>query len=429
MNNTQTLAFYQPRFAARPGQISASHIGGISAVALANVSHATAGITNGLNSQIALFRGQITEYNTQLNGYLTSLGNERVALSGKLSERLAQNPLYDGMRSDGVSLAWDYEAADIKMGGSGSASWTPEQQQEILNNRPEIVNKTKWIDGKPQHPGGVRGQEGHHINNVAGHEEQQVNPDNIEFMDSDAHKEAHGGNWQNPTEGDLINKDDMLKDTNARRVKAKTEDIVLSKKSIFKNELRGLGTAVAIGLGVGAAIGFVVTLAQAGVSAESLQLAVIEGAKGGVEAGALSAVGYGVGRTIGEISTKSVVGTLESLGVSITENITKMVGMGVVGSLTIVVFSAYQFFKLRRQGVDAFDVLRQVGKQALFSMLLLSVSIIAQGAIGGPAGLIVSVSFGLIFISYAIGKSIHQRRFEEKLRGYTIENSRPVFVC
>lgn len=220
----------------------------------------------------------------------------------------------------------------------------------------------------------------------------------------------------------------MLEDTNQRRVDVKEGEIAQSEKRIFRNEFRGLGIAVAIGLGVGATIGFIVTLAQTGVTPESIKLAAIEGAKGGVEAGVLSAVGYSVGRTVGEIATKAVGGLLENLGVVLTDNISKMVGMGVVGSLTITIFSAYQFIKLKRQGIATRDALLQVGKQALFSLSLLAVSIAAQGIWGGPAGIIVSVSIGIILISYTVTTSVHQRHFAEKVRVYMIDKCRPNFA-
>ena len=175
-------------------------------------------------------------------------------------------------------------------------------------------------------------------------------------------------------------------------------------------------------------IGFVVTLAQSGVTPESIKLAAIEGAKGGAEAGALAAVGYGIGRTVGQTASNAVAGLLGNLGVNLTENILRMVNMGVVGPLTIIVFSAYQFIKLKRQGIATHDAVAQVGKQALFSLSLLAVSIAAQGIWGGPAGIIVSVSIGIILISYTVITSVHQRLFAEKVRVYMIDKCRPSFV-
>ena len=63
----------------------------------------------------------------------------------------------------------------------------------------------------------------------------------------------------------------------------------------LKNELRGLGLAVAIGTGVGVTIGFISTIAQSGITSDALKLAMIEGIKSGTEPGVMSAVSYGIG--------------------------------------------------------------------------------------------------------------------------------------
>lgn len=217
---------------------------------------------------------------------------------------------------------------------------------------------------------------------------------------------------------DKANLDKIMKDTGV---------VQKVQRAKLKNELRGLGLAVAIGAGVGLTIGFITTLAQSGVTPDTLKLAVVEGLKSGVESGLLSAVGYGIGRTIGEVASKAVSGMLENVGITITENISKMVNMGVVGGLTIVVFSAYQFVKLKLKGVATKDALIQTGKQALFSLSLLAVSIAAQGIWGGAAGIIVSISIGIIMITYSVTDSVHQRHFAEKIRIYTIEKSYPSF--
>jgi hypothetical protein len=83
-----------------------------------------------------------------------------------------------------------------------------------------------------------------------------------------------------------------------------------NSKRVFKNELSGLGIAVAIGAGLGMTIGFVTTLAQSGVTPDSFKLALAEGAKGGLESGLLAGVGYGIGRTIGEVASNAVAGVL-----------------------------------------------------------------------------------------------------------------------
>ena len=404
IKRNRSLTFYQQPSLSYQSEISTAYTGGIAAAALSGTAFQTVTTTAG--------------FNHQLHEFLSALNTERERLAEKVVQGVAKDPSYTGARNDGVSLAWDYEAADIKMGGRGSENWSPAEQQEILKNRPDIVNKTKVVEGKTVNPrAGVRGAEGHHQKNVAKYPEQQADPDNIKFYRTrQQHKEnGHGGNWKNESDKPETDKNRMLEKTNSKRV--------------FKNELRGLGIAVAIGAGLGMTIGFVTTLAQSGVTPDSVRLAFAEGAKGGLESGALAGVGYGIGRTLGVIVSKAVAGTLENVGLTITENIFKMINMGVVGTLTIAAFSAYQFITLKRHGIATKEALIQVGRQALFSLSLLAVSIAAQGLWGGAAGIIVSVSIGIIMITYSVADSVHQRHFAEKIRIYMIEKCYPSIIA
>ena len=63
----------------------------------------------------------------------------------------------------------------------------------------------------------------------------------------------------------------------------------------------------------------------------------------------------------------------------------------------------------------------------MFSLSLLAVSIAVQGTWGGPAGIIVSMSIGIIMVSYTVIDSVQQRQFAEKIRVYTIDKCRPTF--
>ena len=351
--------------------MNSSYAGGISAVPISGVSFTTMSITNG--------------YNAQLDVYLTKLNTLRASDA----QRYNLSSPNQAARNMGVKRAWMYEKADIEMGGSGSANWSAEEKAQILEHD------------------SVRGSEGHHQQNVSDHSEQQANPDNIKFYKTkDEHlQDGHDGNWDNESNKPMTDKNKMLEKTNSKRV--------------FKNELKGLGLVVVIGFGVGLTIGFITTLAQSGITPDTLKLATIEGLKSGAESGMLSAVGYGIGRTISSV--------LENTGITFTGNISKMFNMGVVGALTIVVFSTYQFIKLKLKGVATREALIQTGKQALFSLSLLAVSIAAQGIWGGAAGIIVSVSIGFIMITYSIADAVHQRHFAEKIRIYTIEKCYPSF--
>lgn len=374
LKNNRSLTFYQ-QTKTKYRSVNSSYAGGVSAVPISGVSFTTMSTTNG--------------YNAQFNEYLIKLNT----LRARDAQRYNLSSPNQAARNMGVKRAWMYEKADIEMGGSGSANWSAEEKAQILKHD------------------SVRGAEGHHQQNVSDHPEQQANPDNIKFYKTkDEHlQDGHDGNWDNESNKPLTDKNKMLEKSNSKRV--------------FKNELKGLGLAVAIGSAVGLTIGFITTLAQSGITPDTLKLATIEGLKSGAESGMLSAVGYG----IGEVTSQAISGVLKNTGITIAENISKMVNMVVVGALTIVVFSTYQFIKLKLKGVATREALIQTGKQALFSLSLLAVSIAVQGIWGGAAVIIVSVSIGFIMITYSIVDAVHQRHFAEKIRIYTIGKCYPSF--
>jgi hypothetical protein len=335
-------------------------------------------------------------FNKQYNEIITRLTNQRIAVQQDVNDALAKNPADTSNRQSGVRLARQYEQAEIEMGGKGSSDWTDKQRQEIRDT------------------GTVRGSEGHHINNVADHPEEQGNPDNIRFAKTrEEHQEMHGGNFRNKTEGEMIDRDKRLNDTNNNRV--------------IRNELSGLGIAAAIGLGTGFTIGFIVTLAQSGVSPENVRNAAFAGGKAGAEGMAFSLVNHVLTRSIGNIASNALQGFLQNIGLTVTDNISTMCNMGVCGILAITVFSVYQFVRLKNMGFGTKECLIRVGKQAAFSASVLAASIVAQGVWGGAAGLVVSLSIGLVVLTYRISLSIHDRQLLEKIKLYTIEKSYPYF--
>ena len=101
--------------------------------------------------------------------------------------------------------------------------------------------------------------------------------------------------------------------------------------------------------------------------------------------------------------------------------------MGIAGLLTIGAFSIYQFMRLKLQGLTTQNALLKIGKQVLFSLSTLAVSILAQVIWEGAAGIIVSAGIGILIITYSVADSVHQRDIGEKIRIYTIEKCYPTF--
>lgn len=343
-------------------------------------------------------------YNQEFGGIYKELNKLRNTHQENVNSLLKSGNINnDTFRGKGVELGWKYEKAELQMDGDGTRAWSQDQRQEIFEK------------------GKVRNFEGHHINSVGDNPSQQANPDNIEFLEEQRkgegvreHFDKHGRNWQNQTEGDLIDRNDRINKANDKRV--------------IKNELAGIGAAVAIGLGIGFTLGFITTLAQSGLTTETLKNASIAGARTGVEGAILGTVNHLVVRGIGDMVNNALQGVAANLGLTISENIAKMCNRAAFGSLAIVAFSSYQFVKLKIAGYSTKECLLRVSKSATFSASTLLLSIVAQGVWKGHAGIIVSTSIGVIYITYKIVENKHIRKINEKVHHYMINKCEPVYA-
>lgn len=338
------------------------------------------------------------DFNNQLNIFLKNLNDEKNKVLEKVMTGIKKDPNYRNARRDGVNLAWKYEQADIEMGGNGSENWTLKEKNEILNK------------------GKIAGAEGHHQKNVANYPREQGDPNNIKiFRTKREHLEkGHNGDFRNESNAPKVDKDKMLLKTNNKRV--------------FMNEIKGIGIAAAIGLGIGFTIGFAISLAQNGITPDSLKYAMVSGGKTGAISALESSIIYGIGRTIGQTVINAIEGVLSNIGVEITKNISKMCNMAVIGTITITIFAIVQFIQLRKEGCSFKESMLKVGKQVIISLFLLVISILAQGIYGGFAGIIVSISAGVIIITYNIINILQYKELLEKLKIYMIEKSKPNFL-
>ncbi len=338
-------------------------------------------------------------FNLQFISIFNSLNDLRNEYQRQVNDLLASNfDIKDILRHKGVELAWKYEQAELLFGGQGTADWTESQRLEIIEF------------------GKARNAEGHHINSVADHLNYQANPDNIIFVkDRLEHLELHNGNFQNPTSGDLIDRNERL--------------IMANKKRIFLNELTGLGLSIGIGFGIGFTIGFLVTLAQNGISSESLRNAAIVGVKTGKESAFISMISYTISRGIGEIVSNTLQGVLNNLGLTITDNIIKLSNIAAVGTLSIVIFSIYRFIKLKMEGYNTKECLFRIGKTAIISVASLIISLSVGSIMGvGFASAVVSLGVSVLITAVIFTYSnIKNKYLKEKLQVFVIEKLMPSF--
>ncbi len=340
-------------------------------------------------------RSVTTGYNNQCNSFIKNLGQKKAQYQSEVNEALKNDPNYTGHRDKGVSLAWEYERADVDMGGRGSENWTASERNDM----------------KTRSTGTVRNAEGHHRRNVANHPEDQADPDNIKFYRSrkDHLEKGHDGNFQNESDQPKYDREKMLRRTNRRRV--------------VKNELKGVGIAALIGFATGASIGFIVSLVQNGTSPDAIIQALKDGGAAGLEGAALSIVTYGVSRVFGNIATAALTGTLTKLGIDVTESIAKACNMGAVGGIIIIATSIYSYIKLRSQGESAFNAMRTVGNQILISVASLAVTVIVQSVYGGPAAIAVGIGISAVMLGYSMYNMYHNKQMADAIQLYVIEKT------
>lgn len=328
-------------------------------------------------------------YNQQLNDYLTKLNDLRAVHQQELGQYLDGNGTHDAYtyRQRGVDMAWKYEKADIEMGGRGSEHWNRQERQQILQ------------DGR------VQGAEGHHQQNVADHPTEQSNPDNIKFYrDKQQHlEEGHGGDFHNESDAPMTDKNQMLKDTNNRR--------------LVGNELMGAGIAAVISFVAAFSISLIVAAAQDGITPETLKSSTINGGNGAI----IGTAGYAVGRVVANHITPMLVNALKKTGLKATPNISGACTMAITGVAIIAIVSTIQFIRLKCKGYATKDALKQVGKQAIKSLAILALSVLIQALFGNVVALVVGLAIGAIFLIRTLW-SIHEgRKLSEKIQQLTAD--------
>lgn len=338
-----------------------------------------------LSAQTSLnFTNQTTLLTNDFAEKIARLTERRYELQAKVDSNPVPN---DNYRKNGIDLAWDYERLEVSMGGRGSRNYTPEQIDELLAT------------------GKVEGMEGHHINNVASRPDLQGNPDNIKMVTHGEHMVEHGNNTANPTSGELIERELNLNK--------------LNREQVLKNDMVGLGISAAIGFGTGFAISIIMELAMNGAFVKTKTKTLLKKSVfTGFETATISSVTYVVGRGASEL-----LGCLD-----IPSLIANSIEIGTIGMLSAAIVSTYQYVKLRLNGVEKEDAFDVIGKQISISLLGVTTVSIATGIWGGPVGTLVSVGTSVIYIGANIAKNIHERKFNENLREYMVEQYKPIYI-
>lgn len=287
----------------------------------------------------------------QYDFYVKQYHDLRIDLYGKSFDGLKRtcvnldtNPDYEGARSSAVQTAWEYEKADIIMGGSGSEGWTTEERQQIL--------KAKYGSGLP-------GAEGHHRKNVHDHREEQWNPDNIKFFRTrKEHLEAHGGDFHNETDMPLCDRKEMLRQTQRKRV--------------IQNEVKGATISAIVGFMTSASLSLIAELYEKGFSLDTAKDVITNVFKQGLAGACNGTVSYGVFRLGSILIDQSISPTAKGFLGFLRSTRGKF---AILGAVAIIGDSLFLITKDTMNGSPFLQSVVNTGKRQMIPIGLLALSL------------------------------------------------------
>lgn len=262
----------------------------------------------------------------------------------------------------------------------------------------------------------------HHRTSVSADPARQNNMDNLDTLNTTKHDAKH----TDPDTGNVNYRKKLYEAPLDRKAELQS----MNRRRVLNEKLVGLGISVAIGLGTGFAIGFIVSLAQNGINPNSLKYAFVSGAKQGLSSTGMAIAGYGIGSSIGAIAGKTLTEVITThLGTNVAERTLERIGevcnMGAVGVLVTIAFSVYQFARLKCAGYTTKECLIRTGKSAALSLSILTISMIAVWA--GCPGIVVSIVAGVVMTGYYVAKTRYDKRVYRLITFYSIELCKPHF--
>ena len=319
-------------------------------------------------------------------GHLDNLKILNENFLGRIAEKAGN---LTALRNMGVEGAWGQEKILAEMGG-GTREWSNAQLSELIQS------------------GRVRDIQGHHINDVSNNPDLASNRANIEFLTRPEHRDAHGGNWRTPTEGDLQDRNTLI-------------EIKAQQKVIINEIAAGL-----IAFGIGFLIGGVASYIK------NRQAKPIQHLKAGAQTGGLMVLSYATGRAATYlIGGSPLVASLQSrLAEKFGEEIAKeVVGKVVAGVGIALVLSFVTYVRLRRAGHSSYYATRQAVGIFVISLVSIMVTSIVGGmvetalvgagfgSVAGPVGTIVGIIAGILFsiIMMFVRKVLGDRQSQQLL--------------
>lgn len=332
-----------------------------------------AGSFASVTSLYAMEKGELLTERYTETSHTLALKEDQIEQN--LKNQLNSNREYTEMRSKAVDLAWEYEKAELQLGGSGSTNWSKEQQQEILDQ------------------GRVTGAEGHHINNVADYQHLQANPDNIIFAKSRSeHLAMHDGSFTNTTSGPLIDRQERLQN--------------VYELSYLKQELSSLATIATVGLGVSLSASFIALLGRQNVHWREFSKQAPDILKTGFETSFLSTTVHGISRVAGYAMHNINEGILPLYeGLLYADALTRVT---ITSTISIMLVNSFLIYKMKKNRINQLKIRTIVTRNIALSVATLSLSIVGTAVLGTMGMFVGAVT---MIGTYSIKKYWKQEEF------------------
>lgn len=204
----------------------------------------------------------------------------------------------------------------------------------------------------------------------------------------------------------------------AAHIEEQKGEIVKTRKTCVRAEIKGAATAAGIAALTTAAATVTIKLIENGVSLKTLHTAVVNGVQSGTEGGGVALGVYGATRTAGAALSNAAANVLTSAGVTVTANVTAGVGVGIMGMVATTAVSAYTFAKLKSQGASTREALGATGKNAAVSIGVTLSAGVTTLAFGAAAGAAVSAVAGIGMIGFSLIKAFRNRRRKSSQSGF-----------
>lgn len=341
------------------------------------------------NLTLNLLMSQRSAYTSFYISQHTKLITQNFKAMQTTFNNLETNPSYMGNWNQAIQHAWDYEKFDIQLGGRGSFNATRAEREEILKYGK--LKRFKNSDGKWD------SAKAHHISNKHNHPDAQSNAHNIKiFRNENEHKLfGHNGDYHNPSDGDWINRDEMVRRT--------------FRKGLIKREIYAAGIAAAIGFVSTASISLIIDLSENDIDPELLKTALKNAGQSGIYGagnGLLYYGGFRLGSTLLDEVATGYIQSSSKMAKFLKSNGGKM---AVIGGLIIIGDSIYTITNDMSNGSSFSNSLKNTVKKEIQPLAILGLSIWSL-----PAGITASI----ICLGYDLWISISEKKLLKKIEQY-----------